>query len=146
DETDLLTAQHGPGALRERVHALAVEPDLAAGAGVETTEHVHEGGLARPRRPHDRDELAAAHLQVDAVDRGYGHTPVLIDLHQVDGLDNGGHGISPRSSPKGHARSSWQRWSQSRSAWRWSIAPSISSSATRLSGSVRSARSLSSRI
>jgi len=47
----------------------AGDGDLAAAGAVESADHVEEGPLTRARRPHDRDELAAADVEVDALER-----------------------------------------------------------------------------
>jgi energy-coupling factor transporter ATP-binding protein EcfA2 len=48
---------------------LAVEPVLPAGGGLQAAEDVHERGLARARRAHDRDVLVARHLEVHGAQR-----------------------------------------------------------------------------
>ena len=62
---------------------LAVEQDLAAGGGLEAGDEAQGGGLAAAGRAEDREELAGADLEVDAVDRG----EVAELLHQIDQSD-----------------------------------------------------------
>src|ERR1019366_5531420 len=70
-------AQHGQLPAIELCHFVAIEQVGTTGRLVETPKHVHEGGLARPTRAHDRDELAALDFQ--------SHTPngLHLDLASV---------------------------------------------------------------
>ena len=62
------------GAARQRV--LAVERHLAGVRPVEAGDDPQQRGLARPRRPEQRQQLAVGDLQIDAVERGEGAEPL----------------------------------------------------------------------
>src|SRR5688572_13032141 len=51
-------------------HELPVQPVTPAIRGIEASQQVHQGRLASPGRPDDRNVLVAAHDQVDALQRG----------------------------------------------------------------------------
>ena len=73
DEADVLAAQERHGAIGQRADVLARDLDLPGGRLVERREQVHQGRLARARRPHHGHQLAAVHLQrhpAQRVDRG----------------------------------------------------------------------------
>ncbi len=64
--------------------------ELAAGELLEQAGDVEEGGLARARWPGDGDELAFAHLHVDAA-QGVGFDHVgLVDLGELLHREHGG--------------------------------------------------------
>jgi hypothetical protein len=46
-------------------------------------EQMHQGGLARSGRPHDRDEVAPAQLQADAAQRVHGGPRHLVLFAQA---------------------------------------------------------------
>src|SRR5262245_11115288 len=64
-ESQLPVAQVGRAAGVHIRITRAVEPDVAGRRAVERAEHVQERALPRAGRAHDRDELTAAHLDVD---------------------------------------------------------------------------------
>jgi hypothetical protein len=67
DEADVLGA---PGGQRVRCPARRCagrRRELAGAGRVEAADQVEQGGLARARRPHQRDEVALGDVQVDAV-------------------------------------------------------------------------------
>ena len=65
DEADLLAAHAGELVVAELLDRLAVELVAARGRPVEAAEEVHERRLARTRRTHDRDVLAARDHEVE---------------------------------------------------------------------------------
>ena len=76
---------HVDRALVRRVvgHVAAAQQDPATARDLEATDHPQRGGLAAARRAEEREELAAADLERDAVDR-----PDLAEsLLQVEELD-----------------------------------------------------------
>src|SRR6202023_653482 len=77
DEGDLLRVGARDG--------LGVDED-AAGVGTdEPADHAEDGGLATPARTQEGDELARAHRQAHAIDRGHGTAWSLVALaHAVD--------------------------------------------------------------
>ena len=66
---------------RQRVHRLAEKVEFTGPAVVQHAQHGEQGGLARARRPHDRDELALADVEVDLAEHvrpaGAGHVEPL---------------------------------------------------------------------
>src|SRR5690606_18747617 len=63
----------------------------AVAGGVEATDQVHQRGLARARRPHDRDEVATRDAQVDALERHhFGLGAGRVDLAEAAGFDHRG--------------------------------------------------------
>src|SRR5262249_56716619 len=54
-------------AAAQPVDALAVDHDRSRGRRVEPADQVQQRRLARPRRPHQRDEVATRNVEVDAV-------------------------------------------------------------------------------
>src|SRR5579859_5949568 len=48
---------------------------------------MHERGLARARRPHNRDELTPAHVEAHAAQSVHGHIPGAVHLGHVADLD-----------------------------------------------------------
>ena len=67
-EPGALAPQAGRGVVREAADLLALEEDLARRRLVEPAEQLEQRALARPRRAHERDELAGHHLQAHAAD------------------------------------------------------------------------------
>src|SRR5258706_280782 len=65
DKSDLSVADRGQSIVVEPGHIRAVERVAPTGGDVEAADDVHQGGLARAARSHDRDELAFADYQVD---------------------------------------------------------------------------------
>src|SRR6185436_16898331 len=57
---------------RQRLQVLAVEQDAARGRRIEARQQVDERGLAAARGPDQRQRLARADVQVDAVERSLG--------------------------------------------------------------------------
>src|SRR5690606_30823149 len=96
--------------------------DLAAGGRVQAADQVQQGGLARAGRAHQRHEVAARDVQVDAVQHGDLLGAALVGLGQVaDGnkrahvqglakeAEGSGHSVpvrigSPSASPAGGSR------------------------------------------
>src|SRR5690606_7455105 len=65
-ESEVFAAQQRALVARQRLHFGAEEPEDARGRHVETAEDIHCGRLARARRSHHRDEIAALYGQVHA--------------------------------------------------------------------------------
>jgi Cu/Zn superoxide dismutase len=87
-EADFLVADPGQGIITQFAHPVSVEPVLAFGRRVETADHVHERGLARPRRPHDRHELVAANGDVDPSEGVHDFAPHVVLPLEVAGDDH----------------------------------------------------------
>ena len=87
DEADLLVAHPRELAVVHRRHELAVQPVLAVVGRIEAADHVHQRRLARARRAHDRDVLAALHGEIDAAQRVNHLGAHLIVALQVVGPD-----------------------------------------------------------
>ena len=73
----------------------AVDLHVAFRRHVEQAHQVEQRALAAARRPHDRDELAFAHVEVDVGQRD-GFDPVRA-IHLLDALQSD-HDVVPRSS------------------------------------------------
>ena len=69
DEPDLLVPDAGQVVVVHRRDFLAVEQVAALRRRVEAADQVHQRGLARPRRPHDRDVLAPLDVDREAAQR-----------------------------------------------------------------------------
>src|SRR5260221_2306700 len=69
DEPDAAVADVRKLRLAEPADVLAGEPVAAGGWSVEAAEDVHQRRLARPRRAHDREELASADQQREVAQR-----------------------------------------------------------------------------
>jgi hypothetical protein len=81
-----MAGTHG-GARRRRqgLDRAAADEDAAAGRAVETAQQVQEGGLPRARGPDHGQEVAAAHLEVDAGEGGHGARPRAVDAaHAIE--------------------------------------------------------------
>jgi hypothetical protein len=68
------------------------EPDLAAAGLVDAGDEVQQRRLPAARGPHDRDELAAVELEVDAAERTHVHRPGPVALAQPAHPEHLGHG------------------------------------------------------
>ncbi len=84
DHAELLVAQRVAPAARQVVDALAVEMDFAGVRPVERGQQVQQRALARPALTDDRQELAVAHLEVDAAQDRNLDLPFAIALFQFD--------------------------------------------------------------
>ena len=71
------------------VLATTTRPDVGA---VDAGDQVQQRGLARARRPHERDELARRHFEVDAVEHRDLLAVALVDLANVLHADGAGFG------------------------------------------------------
>jgi len=78
----------------ELVDALPFDGDLAAAGRVQSADQVEQGGLARTGRAHQRDEIAAVDVQVDAMQHLHLFGAALVGLGDVAEGDEGGHGWS----------------------------------------------------
>ena len=68
-------------ALLAVAHEVAVDPDAAAVDRLELVDAAQERRLARARRPEQADDLAAVHVEVDALE----HLGAVEALHDVEG-------------------------------------------------------------
>jgi len=68
-EANLLVADVSQFSFTQPSHVLAIQDVSPIRRSVEATQHVHQRGLARARRPHDAHELALLDLQGDAPQR-----------------------------------------------------------------------------
>jgi len=66
-EADVAAAPVRELAAVHAVQALAFDLDLARRRRVEAADEIEQRGLARARRPHQRDEVALGDVEVDAV-------------------------------------------------------------------------------
>src|SRR5215213_9449999 len=94
-EANLLVADPGELVVVHLAHLLAVEEIGTLARRVEAANQVHQRRLAGPRRPHDRDVLAALDLDAHAAQRvnllGTHH----VGLPQIDGFNQ--RHVSPLS-------------------------------------------------
>ena len=75
------------GVEARNVHLVNI--DFATAGFVEPADHVEEGRFPRAGRPHDRDILAGANLDADALEglqRLLAHGVFLGDIHGLDGI------------------------------------------------------------
>src|SRR5450756_1811254 len=70
-EADLVVSDPGQIVFRQARHILAVEEVLSRRRPIETPENVHEGRLARARRPGDSEELARLDIEADVSERAH---------------------------------------------------------------------------
>src|SRR5512139_4227941 len=68
-EADLAVAQGSQLIRRQSADILPVETVTAAAGAIEAAEQIHEGALARARRPHDGDEFALGDAKADPAKR-----------------------------------------------------------------------------
>ena len=94
DEAELVAAHGGQLLVVHAGQIAAGDEDVPGCGGVQAGQAVQEGVLARARRAHDGDELAAAHGQAHAVQGGHPRLAGAVDLGEVPGLDHdvGGRG------------------------------------------------------
>ena len=79
DEADLFVADAGKFIVVQFADQLAVEPILTPGGRVEAADKIHQSGLARSRRTHDGNILAALDAEVYATQCMY----LLLGAHIV---------------------------------------------------------------
>src|SRR5690606_42033722 len=82
DKPDLLVAHPGQLVGGEPAHVLAPDEELPRRRPVQAADEVHQGGLSRARRAHDRDELALLDGEVDAAQRLHFHLADGVGLRQ----------------------------------------------------------------
>src|SRR6266508_1738920 len=87
-EADLLIADSCERRARQPLDRLAVQEVAPLGRRVETPQDRHQGGLARARRPDERDKLPTRDRQVDAAQRVTRHAVVTECLRQAVSLDD----------------------------------------------------------
>jgi len=88
DEADLLVADAGQFVVAQVAHQVAVDEVIAFGGRVQAADQVHQRRLARSRRPHDGDILAALDLEVHAGDGMNLLVAHDVRLPQVVGADD----------------------------------------------------------
>ncbi|KAG1081628.1 hypothetical protein G6F40_015417 [Rhizopus arrhizus] len=82
-EADVVAAPGRQLAAAHLVDALAFDADLAAAGVVQAADQVEQGGLARTGGAHQRDEVAARDVQVDAVQHLHFLGATLVGLGDV---------------------------------------------------------------
>src|SRR5256886_920749 len=88
-EADVLVPDRGELVVGELADVLAGEHVRPAVSDVETPEHVHQRGLPRTGRSHDRDELAGPDVEVDAAQRVHRDIPPdVVGLRDPAELDD----------------------------------------------------------
>ena len=92
DEAEFVPAQVGEVVCIERGDVNAVEQVGARGRAVEAPDDVHERGLARARRSHDRGELSRRERKRDAVYRREERLADGEEAAQIARLDRRRHG------------------------------------------------------
>ena len=80
DETDIAVAQARKLLIVHAGHRLAEQAVLAEIRSVQTPEYVHQGRLARTRRPHHGYEVSALDLDIDVIERVH---PRFADLESA---------------------------------------------------------------
>ena len=139
DEADLAAAH-----ARERrasssvAHVDAVEPVPAARRHVEAADDVHQRRLARARRAHDRDEVAALDGQRDAAQRVHLDVADRVRLDDLTQLDDGRGEPRPRAAA---ARATALTVAGSRAAAAETAAAEAAASAERRRSATRSTTS-----
>ena len=106
-EADAPGAHPGELRVRERRDVLALQQVGPRVRAVEQTEHVHKGGLARARGPHDRHELAGHDREVHAAQRPDGAGGARVGARQaacLDGRDGPRRGEVRRGGRAARAR------------------------------------------
>src|SRR5439155_896051 len=103
---------------RQLVHGLAQEVELTGPGVVEHAEDAEQGGLPRPRRPHDGDELALPDREVDPAEHVAPRGAGLVRALDVAQLDHAWLQVSRRRVTYGSrsraAAGSWRRPSRRR--------------------------------
>ena len=101
-------ADRSPTQLRERepgqpAQAHSLDDDVTGCGGVEPAREVQQRRLAGARRPHDRDELAGLHSEVDTVERADRRLVVAVRRGRRRGTPAPGSRSSPRPCWSGRA-------------------------------------------
>jgi hypothetical protein len=113
-EADPAPAQQRQLRIRQFGDLTIAEPDTPGGRAVESGHDVHEGGLARTARAHDRGELAAAEPDRHVIERDDSGGSGSVGLGEVfdprDESEVGWHDL--------HAAHARQRRSRPASCWR----------------------------
>src|SRR5690606_20316844 len=101
DEPDLAVADQRLLPFVEPAGVHAVEGVPAPGRDVETAEDVHQRRLARPRRAHHRDVVAAFDDEVDPVHGAHHRVAAAVGLRDAAQLDDRAHQRPPvRGKPE----------------------------------------------
>ena len=95
DEAQTLPAEAGHVPVRDPGQILAAQADPPGGGPVNGGDHVQQGGLAAPRRPHDGPEAPPGQTEAHAVHRR-GLRPAAVGLGHVFQLKQGFHRRPPR--------------------------------------------------
>src|SRR5205085_814945 len=103
DEADVALVQLRALLVTHLVYGLLHEKIFAAPRAVEKAEHAQERRLPRTRRPHDGDELALAHFEVNAAQDVCATRARLVKLFDVSQFN---HSLPPpqRFSSGGRVR------------------------------------------
>ena len=100
DEADVPRAPRGQGGLVEARDLPAVNDDAAARRPIDAGDEVQQCGLARARRPHEREEVAARNVEGDAVqDRDFEFVAVVDLVDVLDVNERRGHSALLTSWP-----------------------------------------------
>ena len=99
DESDVPAAPLGQLAFRQRCEVSSGHNHLARRRAVDAGDQVQQRGLARARRPHQRQELALRHFEAQAVEHRDLLAIAVIDLAYVLHTDGASLGRHFASSP-----------------------------------------------
>jgi len=87
DEADVAAAPARQRALGQRADVGSVDHDLAGRGTIDACDQVEQRRLAGARRPHEREEFALGHAEVDAVEHGDLLRIALVDLAHLLHVD-----------------------------------------------------------
>jgi hypothetical protein len=73
--------------VRQRLEPIAIDPNRPPAWPIEPAQQVQQRRLARPRRPHKREELARLNPQIDPLKHPKFLGAAAVDLFHVDYLD-----------------------------------------------------------
>ena len=95
-KTDMTGPPGGQLAVRELINAPTVDDQAAPGRTIQAADEIQERGLTRAGRAHERNELAAAHFEIEALQNVDGFvtaTEPFLDRFNVDESRGGGRGF-----------------------------------------------------
>src|SRR4029077_10626417 len=152
DESDLVAAQVREGAFGELVDALPRDRQLTGARTIEPADQVEQRRFATATWTHHRHGLAAAHVEVDRVERAHQALAAAVVLSQSLGVhEHGGRGVHRQGERGVHrcvlrfVQAISQACNQRRSACRRSTMPSRSNAASESFSSAITARPTSRR-